>query len=52
MVKSLAIEIKIGDCPLYSTKHDIEEYDELKKLPVNEKKLIGDGHNSKTFIKR
>ena len=65
-VKSLTIETKIGDCPLRSTRHDIEECDELKKLPVNERskvffkkklcygccQLIGDGHNYKAYIKR
>ena len=32
-VKSLAIEMKIGDCPSCSARHDIEECDELKWLP-------------------
>ena len=36
-MKSLAIETKIGDCPFCSSRHDIEECDEFKKLPVNEK---------------
>ena len=65
-VKLLAMETKIGDCPFCSARHDREECDELKKLPVNERKkvffkkklccgccqLIGDGHNSKTCTKR
>ena len=65
-VKSLAIEIKIGDCPFCSARHDIMECDEFKKLPVNERskvffkkklchgccQLIGDGHNFKTCTKR
>ena len=65
-MKLLEIETKIGDCPLCSARHDIEECDELKKVPVNERskvffkkklcygccQLIGDGHNSKTCTKR
>ena len=65
-MKSLAIETKIGDCPFFSARHDIEECDEFKKLSVNERikvffkkklcygccRLIGDGHNSKTCTKR
>ena len=43
-VKSLAIETKNGDCPLCSARHDIEECDGLKKIPVNER--------SKAFFKR
>ena len=39
-VKSLAIETKVGDCPLYSARHDIEECDKLKRLPVNERSKI------------
>ena len=31
-LKPLAIETKIGDCPLCSARHGIEECDELKKL--------------------
>ena len=65
-MKSLTIERKIGDCPVCSARHDREECDEFKKLPVNERskvffkkklycgccQLIGDGHNSKTCTKR
>ena len=65
-VKSLVIETKIGGCPFCSARHDIEECNEFKKLPVNERskvffkiklcygccQLIGDGHNSKTCTKR
>ena len=65
-VESLAIEGKIGNCPFYSARHDIERCDEIKKLQVNESSKvffkrelcyaccqhIGDGHNSKTCTKR
>ena len=65
-VKSLAVETKISDCPFCSARHDIEECDELKKLPVNERSKVffkkklcngccqqtGDGHNSKNCTKR
>ena len=39
-MKSLAIETKIGECPFCSARHDIEEYDELIKLPVKEKSKV------------
>ena len=39
-VKSLAIETKVGDYPLYPARHGIEECDELKRLPVNERSKI------------
>ena len=42
-VKSLEIETKIGDCQFCSARHDIEECDEFKKPPVNER--------SKAFFK-
>ena len=65
-MKPLAIETKIRDCPFCSARHDKEECNEFKKLTVNERskvffkkklcygccQLIGDGHNSKTCIKR
>ena len=39
-LKSLEIETKIGVCPFCYAKHDIEECEEFKKLPVNERSKI------------
>ena len=65
-MKSLRIEAKINVCSLCSARHGIEEFDELKKLPCNDRSkvffkkrlcyvcchLIGDGDNFKTCTKR
>ena len=46
-IKSLAIETKIGECPLCSARHEIEECDEIKKLPVNGRSIVTKTRNHK-----
>ena len=43
----MAIETKIGECPLCSARHEIEECDEIKKLPVNGRSIVTKTRNHK-----
>ena len=65
-LKTLATEAVEEKCPICSSNHDIDECEDLKKLPVDERskvffkkklcygccKPISNGHNSKRFKKR
>ena len=65
-LKTLAIEAVEEKCPICSSNHDIDECEDLKKLPVDERskvifkkklcygccKPISNGHNSKSCKKR
>ena len=65
-LKTLAIEAVEEKCPICSSNHDIDEWEDLKKLPIDERskvffqkklcygccKPISNGHNSKRFKKR
>ena len=65
-LKTLAIEAVEEKCPIFSSNHDIDEWEDLKKLPNDERskvffqkklcygccKPISNGHNSKSCKKR